>query len=152
MSPRESHFLYFFFLFFLQGVSVHVCIFAPSKQTLSTNQKLCGVSHTQHERVCLHDRKIYLSFKVFQRCFGFTNNRMWADHANTIMRDFGTENHNIDIWTRMHSSRMRTVRSLTVSSYLVVSAASRPPPHMHAPCHARPPALHAPTLLTDRHL
>ena len=53
----------------------------------------------------------------------------------------------------MHSSRMRTARSLTISPYLVVSvgggmlAMHTPlpcmPPAMHAP-HAPPPAMHAP--------
>ena len=59
--------------------------------------------------------------------------------------------------TRMHSCRMRTTRSLTISPYLVVCAMYAPlpcmsplpnmPPTMHAPCHAcplphMPPAMH----------
>ena len=55
---------------------------------------------------------------------------------------------------RMHSSRMRTARSLTISPYLIVSGrghvwhACYPcrtcPPAMHAPCHTCPPTMHAP--------
>ena len=46
------------------------------------------------------------------------------------------------IWfkTRIHSSRIRTARSLTVSH----SICHTHPPAMHAPCHACPPAMHAP--------
>ena len=54
--------------------------------------------------------------------------------------------------TRMHSSRMRTARSLTVcrscsiwpGGMRVMYAPHHVPPATHTPCHARPPAMHTP--------
>ena len=51
-----------------------------------------------------------------------------------LMRSYSTK-------TRMHSSRMCTAHSLTVSHSIFHPC---PPPAMHAPCHACPPATHVP--------
>ena len=59
--------------------------------------------------------------------------------------------------TRMHSSRMRTVRcSGRLSCHTRMPPCCTYPPAMHAPTTHVPPAIHAPTtyapLWTDRHL
>ena len=55
-------------------------------------------------------------------------------------------------WTRMHSSRMRTARSLTISCSIchvrppaIHTPLPHMPPAMHAPCHICPPATHTST-------
>ena len=61
--------------------------------------------------------------------------------------EFQRKTANPIISTRMHSSRMRITRSLTVSPCLMVfgeGGACVPHHTMHAPHHAYPPAMHAP--------
>ena len=72
---------------------------------------------------------------------------VWSDYSDIDL-----------ILTRMHSSGMRTTRSLTVCHACPLSHHACPPlphtpathappctpPAMHAPCHTCPPAMHAP--------
>ena len=64
-----------------------------------------------------------------------TESSKWVSHFTWSLGDTWTR-----ILTRMHSSRMRTDRSLTRT---LPPAMHAPPPHM-TPSHACPPATHAP--------
>ena len=61
-----------------------------------------------------------------------------------LCKEKRSENYGIAVWfysgTRMHSSRMRTIRSSGRLSYNVHR------PHMHAPCHVCPPCHACPML------